>query len=566
MSGAVHRALLLSSVRRRRGEFVRLMGWSLIEAVPAFLSGHLVARAVDRGFLAGHLATGLGWLALMAAGVLCGAWGTRQSYLRLAGVVEPFRDELVGLAAGAALRRSTRFAQPPDTAAVARLTRQVEVVREAYATVIMITLGFVITATSTLLGLLTLAPAVLVLVLPPLLIGMWLFLSALRAMAARQRAALLADERIAESVSALAGGFRDVVACGAQERARAAIGAHIDAQARAAYELARLTAIRTAALGIGGRLPVVLVLLAAPWLARHGATTGTVLGALTYLLQGLQPALQTLIRGVGGSGLWLMVTLGRIAEAADLSGSDRAPTPAIERIPSRGHDLELRGVRFGYGCSAEPVICDLDLLVPEDDHIAIVGPSGAGKSTLAGLVTGMLEPQSGYVRLGAIPAHEVDSRCRVLIPQEAYVFAGTLLENIVYLRPGAGRAEVDAALEIMGLRPIIERLGGYRRPIEPQALSAGERQLVALARAYLARAPLTVLDEATCHLDPTAEARAERAFADRPGTLLVIAHRITSAQRARRILVLDGTRALLGTHESLLVDSPLYQDLVGHWK
>jgi len=96
-------------------------------------------------------------------------------------------------------------------------------------------------------------------------------------------------------------------------------------------------------------------------------------------------------------------------------------------------------------------------------------------------------------------------------------------------------------------------------------LSAGERQLIALTRAYLSPAPIAVLDEATCHLDPVAESRAELAFARLPGTVVVIAHRVSSALRARRILVLDGTEALTGTHETLLAASPLYRDLVGHW-
>ena len=101
--------------------------------------------------------------------------------------------------------------------------------------------------------------------------------------------------------------------------------------------------------------------------------------------------------------------------------------------------------------------------------------------------------------------------------------------------------------------------------MDPAALSAGERQLIALVRAYLSPARLVVLDEATCHLDAVAEERAERAFMARPGSLIVIAHRMTSARRARRILVLDGTRAWLGAHEDLLTDCGLYQELHGHW-
>src|SRR5207244_6517 len=112
---------------------------------------------------------------------------------------------------------------------------------------------------------------------------------------------------------------------------------------------------------------------------------------------------------------------------------------------------------------------------------------------------------------------------------------------------------------------LVERLGGLAAALDPRALSAGERQLLTLVRAYLSDAPLVILDEAACHLDPAAEARVERAFADRPGTLVVIAHRISSALRARRILVLDRGTAFAGDHEELLLRSALYRDLVGHW-
>jgi ATP-binding cassette subfamily C protein len=110
------------------------------------------------------------------------------------------------------------------------------------------------------------------------------------------------------------------------------------------------------------------------------------------------------------------------------------------------------------------------------------------------------------------------------------------------------------------------RLGGPAASIRPSQLSAGERQLIALARSYLSPAPLAVLDEATCHLDPEAERRAEEAFAARPGTLIVIAHRISSALRADRILVLDGNEAMVGRHTTLLRESELYRDLLGHWQ
>jgi ATP-binding cassette subfamily C protein len=546
----------------------RLATWSLIEALPAFLSGLLVARAIDDGFLAGRTLTGFGWLALLAVSVLIGGWATRQTFLALAEVVEPLRDELITRTVHGSLRRSTAPGALADSAGVARLTQQVEIVREAYASVLLVVQGFVVTAVGALLGLLILEPLVLALVVPPLLLGLALFASALPGMAARQRASILADERIADAAATVVGGMRDVTACGAEDHVGAMVGAHIDAQARATRELARFTALRTVAVGVGGLLPVLLILAAGHWLHNHGASTGAILGALTYVAQGVHPALQKLVRGHGNTGLWLFVTLGRIVEVTEApAASVAAEAPTAAGL--HGHEVVVRDVSFGYERAFERVIADLDLVIPEGDHLAVVGPSGVGKSTLAGLIAGLLVPQEGAVVLGGARVDAIDAttaaRHRALIPQEAYVFEGTLRENLVYLRPDAQDAAIDDATERLGARALVERLGGLDAMLDPHALSAGERQLLTLVRAYLSEARLVILDEAACHLDAAAEARVERVFAARPGSLLVIAHRISSALRARRVLVLDGGEALLGVHEELLLSSPLYRDLVGHW-
>ncbi|ORT60408.1 ABC transporter ATP-binding protein [Streptomyces sp. CB03238] len=599
--------ILRSSLRRRRREYVRLTGWSLVQAVPAFLSGLAVARAVDQGFLADRPGVGFAWLGVLAGAFVVGAWATRHAVLGLAALIEPFRDELVTLVTTGTLHRSTRPGGTADTAGVARLTEHVEIAREAYGAVVMFVQGFAVTAVTVLLGLATLDPAFLVLVLPPLLLGLGLFLAALRALAARQRAVILANERISETASAVTGGLRDVIACGAEERVRARTGASVDATARATRSLARLTALRTIALGIGGWVPLVLILAGVPWLVRNGVTAGAVLGALTYVSQSLTPAMQDFVEELGSSGLWLLVTIGRIAEVATgavappgapapalppsgpgpepeagaVAEPDRSPPipppgapPTYQPHPSpparpRDSRVELHGVTFGYARSAEPVVQDLDLELRPGEHLAVVGPSGAGKSTLAALTAGVLAPQAGQVRLGGVPVLALDgedlARHRVLIPQEAYVFAGTLRENLTYLAPGAAPAEVESAVRAVGTAPLVERLGGYDAPLDPQGLSAGERQLIALARALLPAPRLALLDEATCHLDPVAEAVAEEAFARGPGTLMVVAHRISSALRADRVLVMDGTRVSLGTHDELMAGSALYRDLVGHW-
>jgi ATP-binding cassette, subfamily C, bacterial len=571
---AAHSRLLFGVLRERRGLLARVFVWSAVAAVPAFLSGRLVAAAIDRGFLAGRPALGFGWLGLLVLAALVGAVGIRQTYLRLAELVEPFRDDLVDLVVSGVLHRCTIGGASAGSTAVARLTHQVEMVRESFASVIMVTQVFLVTATSALLGLFALAPLAVALVLPPLLLSLGLFLGALRAMASAQREVLVADEGIAEAITTVASGLRDIVACGAEDPVRSMAGQTIDAQKYAATRLAQITTLRTTTMGIGTWVPLLLILIGSPWLVSHGATTGTVLGAITYVSMALQPALRTLIRGVGGNGLWLLVTLRRIIEAAELpapaSGGGQLPAdPPPDPYPHESV-LELRGVRFAYGHHADPVIRDLDLLVPDGDHLAVVGPSGVGKSTLAGLMAGLLEPQTGHVLLSGVELRRWDgdelARRRVLIPQEAYVFAGTVEENLTYLREDATVVEIEQAIDAVGARELVERLGGYHAEVDPAALSAGERQLITLARAYLSTARWVILDEATCHLDPAADARVERAFAQRPGTLVVIAHRISSALHARRILVLDGTRALLGTHQELMDCSALYRDLVGHWQ
>jgi ATP-binding cassette subfamily C protein len=296
-----------------------------------------------------------------------------------------------------------------------------------------------------------------------------------------------------------------------------------------------------------------------------GATLGTIAGSLVYLTQGLLPALRSLVDGLGAGGLRLVVTLGRLIEA----GERPVAASTAQRCAPQGHDLVLAGVTFCYGRHAEPVVNQVSLVIPEGQHLAMVGASGAGKSTLAGLLAATHVPDCGEIRLGGVLVGDLDPEMlashRVVIPQEAYVFAGTLGENLRYLHPSATTGELDAAIDALGLRSVVTRVGGYDATVDPGTLSAGERQLIAVARAHLTPAPVLILDEATCHLDAAAEERVERVLANRGGTLIVVAHRISSALRAQRIVLMDGAAMLSGTHQELLATAPQYRDLVGHW-
>ncbi|MFI0372965.1 ATP-binding cassette domain-containing protein [Actinomadura sp. 1N219] len=556
--------LLVASMRARPRPTARLAFWSLAEAVPTIVFGQAVARAVD-AFRADRPVDAACWLAALAAAAVAGAVGAQRLYRPLAQIVEPFRDELVRAVAGAGLRRSVRGG--PDAGAVARLTHQVEIVRDTFGGILIVLRGFLFATAGALAGMLTLMPEVVLLVVPPLAVGLGLFTAVFGAAAVRQRRLIVGEERIAERTTALAEGLRDVVACGGEGGLRDGLGAEVDAQAAAARAVARMAAVRALALAIGGWGPALLILGAAPWLVSRGATAGTLIGALTYVLHGLHPALESMVRGMGGSGLRLAVTLGRILETSAPERDPDDAAPPLEAAPGDSvlrPAVELNAVTFAYGPAAEPVIRDLDLTIPPGEHLAVVGPSGIGKSTLAALIAGLLDPRSGRIRVDGRPAG--DARARVLIPQEAYVFDGTLRDNLTYLAPDAAPAAIARAVIAVGLEELTHRAGGLATRLDPAALSAGERQLIALGRAYLAPAPLVILDEAGCHLDPAAEDAAEEAFARRPGgTLIVIAHRMSSALRARRILVLDGSSADLGEHEELLGRSPLYRDLLGHW-
>jgi ATP-binding cassette, subfamily B, bacterial len=254
-------------------------------------------------------------------------------------------------------------------------------------------------------------------------------------------------------------------------------------------------------------------------------------------------------------------------------------TPAVAERPD-ARDLPLEGalevdhVSFRYA-TGPLVLQDVSVTVAHGERLALVGPTGAGKSTLAKLMCRFYDPAAGAVRFGGVSLDDATlSSLRnriVVVPQEGFLFAGSIRDNVRVAQPDASDADVDAALEALGIRDRFLALPeGLDTEVRERGsrLSAGERQLVSLARAALANPVLLVLDEATSNLDPGTERDVERTLeALTAGRgVVVVAHRLSTAARADRIAVVDhGRLQELGSHEELLRREGRYASLWASW-
>jgi putative ABC transport system ATP-binding protein len=402
----------------------------------------------------------------------------------------------------------------------------------------------------------------------------FLSLRALQRVVSRAYAAVRA--RVADMLGAVSEsvvGADTIRLYGIEERTQQRVDDAVGAHARAATRAQVLVALSFSSGVLLSGLVVAAVVGAGMWL---GVTSGLSLGRLLAFLFLVQlftapvqmgtEVLNELQNAVAGWGRVLAV-LDTPADVAD-------PGPAGADLPRGPVSVTFDDVSYAYP-DGPPVLRGVRLSLPAGSRVAVVGETGSGKTTLAKLLIRLMDPVSGRVLLDGVDLRRVrfaSLRERVvMVPQEGFLLEGTLADNIAWGLPGAGADDVHRALADLGLRDWADGLAyGVATPVgqRGESLSAGERQLVALARAYLADPDLLVLDEATSSVDPATEVRLQRALEGltRARTSVAIAHRLSTAEAAGLVVVVDaGAIVDVGTHRELLGRCEVYQRLHASW-
>jgi ATP-binding cassette subfamily B protein len=407
---------------------------------------------------------------------------------------------------------------------------------------------------------------------------------------ASERAYLGVRDRLADVIADIAESLSGVRIVASYNRRRSNVIHHrnvLGVYRRANFRTAEVTAAYSTMsdfIGLMGQLSLLLIggtMVLHSWHhtagggfapnAHPGLTVGQLTAFILYLGSFFQPIQQLVAQyntyQQGQAAITKLRSLLNTPPSV-LEKSDARELPPIEG------DITLKDVEFGYEAD-NPVLHDINLAISAGESVAFVGPTGAGKSTIAKLVTRFYDPSRGHI---TIDDHDltditIDSLRRQLgvVPQEPFLFSGTVRDNVAFARPDASLEEVEEAIRAVGLGELVDRLPyGLDTTVHErgQSLASGERQLLALARAFLAAPRVLVLDEATSNLDLKSEVKVEAAL-DRlleGRTAILIAHRLTTAMRADRIVVVDHGRIVeVGGHAQLVAAEGRYAEMYATW-
>ncbi|MGW0502800.1 ABC transporter ATP-binding protein [Micromonospora sp. NPDC003241] len=370
-------------------------------------------------------------------------------------------------------------------------------------------------------------------------------------------------------------GIRAVQAYRRQERNQQIFASVNDDYQHSSRHAFRLIATYSPGIKLIGNVTVAVVLCYGGARVLGGETGVGVLAAfLLYLRRFFEPMqeLSQFYNSLQSATAALEKLAGVLDERPEVA-EPAQPVP-LPRGPTRGA-VEFRDVSFGYHTGRE-ILTGLDLGIPAGQTVALIGPTGAGKSTVAKLLARFHDPTGGTVSLDGVDLRQVADtelrRAMVLVTQETHLFGGTVAENIRFGRPDADDDAVEAAARAIGAHDFIAALpDGYATEVHRRGgrLSAGQRQLVAFARAFLADPAVLILDEATSSLDVPTERLVQRALGTilRDRTAVVIAHRLSTVETADRVLVLDGGRIVEdGPPARLVAEGGRYAALHRQWR
>ena len=345
------------------------------------------------------------------------------------------------------------------------------------------------------------------------------------------------------------------------------------------YRMAQFRALRTSVISfsageLSAGLATASVVVVGVLLGVGGTLTSGQLVAYLFLVtlfvQPVQIATEVLNEGQNAIAGW-----GRVLDVLELEPDVADPGEHGRELPPGPVDVRFDRVSFNYP-DGPTVLSDVDIEIPAKTRVAIVGETGSGKTTFAKLLTRLMDPTAGKVLLSGVPLDEVTfeslRRRVVMVPQDGFLFDATIAENIRFGQPSLTDAQVEQAVVELGLADWVSGLpAGLATPVgeRGEALSVGERQLVALARAYVADPDLLVLDEATSAVDPATEIRLQRTLdaVTRGRTTVAIAHRLSTAQGADDVIVFDAGRIVQrGHHDDIVEDlSSVYGRLYASW-